>query len=66
MFCEKSKIIYKPNNISTNKAQIVKIENDGYAAIEPLQDKFIKLNKSLKSSSHLELREHILQNILKN
>ena len=62
----KNIIIYKPNNNSANKAQIVKIENDGYAAIKPLKDKFIKLHKLLKSFSHLELREHILQNILKN
>ena len=62
----KNIIIYKPNNNSANKAQIVKIENDGYAAIKPLKDKFIKLNELLKSFSHLELREHILQNILKN
>ena len=53
MFCEKNKIIYKPNNISGNKAEIVEIENHGYAAIKPLQDKFIKLNKSLKSSSYV-------------
>ena len=66
VFDEKNKIIYKPINISVNKAQIVKIDNDGYAVIKPLKDKFIKLNKLLKSFSHLELREHILQNILKN
>ena len=53
VFCEKNKIIYKPNNISGNKAEIVEIENHGYAAIKPLQDKFIKLNKSLKSSSYV-------------
>ena len=28
MFDEKNKIIYKPNNNSVNKAQIVKIENE--------------------------------------
>ena len=44
MFDEKNIIIYKPNNNSVNKVQIVKIENDGYAAIKPLKDKFIKLN----------------------
>ena len=66
VFDEKNKIIYKPINISVNKVQTVKIDNDGYAAIKPLKDKFIKLNKLFKSFSHLELREHILQNILKN
>ena len=66
MFDEKNKIIYKPNNISVNKARIVKIDDDRYAAIKPLKDKFIKLNELLNSFSHLELGEYILQNILKN
>ena len=66
VFDEKNKIIYRSNNNSTHKAQIVKIDNDGYAAIKPLKDKFIKLNKLLQSFSHLELREHILHTILKN
>ena len=66
VFDEKDKIIHKPNNNSTHKVQIVKIENDGYAAIKPLKDKFIKLNELLKSFSHLELREHMIQNILKH
>ena len=63
---KKNKIIYKPNNISVNKARIVKIDDDRYATIKPLKDKFIKLNELLNSFSHLELGEYILQNILKN
>ena len=66
VFDEKNKIIHKPYNNSTHKAQIVKIDNHKYAAIKPLKDKFIKLNKLLKSFSHLELREYILQGVLKN
>ena len=66
VFDEKNKIIYKPNNISVNKARIVKIDDDRYATIKPLKDKFIKLNELLNSFSHLELGEYILQNILKN
>ena len=66
VFDEKNKIIYRSNNNSTHKAQIVKIDNDGYAAIKSLKDKFIKLNKLLQSFSHLKLREHILHTILKN
>ena len=66
MFDEKNKIIYKPNNISVNKARIVKIDDDRYTTIKPLKDKFIKLNELLNSFSHLELGEYILQNILKN
>ena len=63
---KKKKIIYKPNNISVNKARIVKIDDDRYATIKPLKDKFIKPNELLNSFSHLELGEYILQNILKN
>ena len=66
VFDEKNKIIYKPNNISVNKARIVKIDDDRYATIKPLKDKFIKLKELLNSFSHLELGEYILQNILKN
>ena len=37
-----------------------------YTAVKPLKNKFIKVDKVLESFSHLELREHIIQNILKN
>ena len=66
IFDENNNIIYLPKNNSINKAQIVKLQNNKYAAVKPLKNKFIKLNKILESFSHLELREHILQNILKN
>ena len=42
------------------------MKNDRFAAIKPLKIKFIKLHKLLESFSHIELREHILQSILKN
>ena len=42
------------------------MKNDRYAAIKPLKNKFIKLDKLLASFLHIELREHMLQNILKN
>ena len=42
------------------------MKNDRYAAIKPLKNKFIKLDKLLASFSHIELKEHMLQNILKN
>ena len=63
VFDETNKIIYKPNNISVNKARVVKIDNSKYVAVKPLKNKFIKLDKLLQSFSHLELREHIIQNI---
>ena len=65
VFDENNNITYLPKNNSNNKAQIVKLK-DKYAAVKPLKNKFIKLDKLLESFLHLELREHILQNILKN
>ena len=65
-FDENNNIVYTSNNNITNKAQIVKLKDDRYAAIKPLKNKFIKLNKILESFSHTELRGHTLQNILKN
>ena len=40
--------------------------NNRCTAVKPLKNKFIKLNKLFESFSHLELRQHIIQNILKN
>ena len=65
VFDENNNITYLPKNNSNNKAQIDKLK-DKYAAVKPLKNKFIKLDKLLESFLHLELREHILQNILKN
>ena len=42
------------------------MKNDRYVAIEPLKNRFIKLDRLLASFSHIELREHMLPNILKN
>ena len=66
VFDENNKILYTSKNNSTNKVQIVKLKDNRYAAIKPLKNKFIKLNNLLESFSYIELREHILQNILKN
>ena len=65
-FDENNNVKYLTKNNSINKAQIVKLQNNKYAAVKPLKNIFIKLNKILESFLHLELREHILQNILKN
>ena len=66
VFDENDKKIYSSKNNSTNKAQIIKLKNNTYAAIKPLKNKFIKLDNLLASFSHIELRKHMLQNILKN
>ena len=65
VFDENNNITYLPRNSSTNKAQIVKI-NNRYAVVKPLKNEFIQLDILMESFSHLELREHIMQNILKN
>ena len=54
------------NDNSNNKAQIVKLNDYRYTAIKPFKNKFVKLDKLLKSFSHIELKEHILLNILTN
>ena len=66
VFDENNKILCTSKTDSTNKVQIVKLKDNRYAAIKPLKNKFIKLNNLLESFSYIELREHILQNILKN
>ena len=64
MFDENDKVAYMSKNNSINKVQIVKINNHKYAAIKPLRNKFVNLNKILESFSHIKLREYILPNIL--
>ena len=63
VFEDNNNITYSPKSISINKAQIVKISNSIYAAVKLLKNKFIKLNGLLEFFSHLELREHIIQNV---
>ena len=66
IFDENNKIIYVTKNNGTNKTQILKLRNNRYAALKPLKNKFIKLDKVLAFFSHKELRERILQYIFKN
>ena len=46
------KNIYDAKNDSTNKAYIVQLKNNGYAALNPPKNKFMRLDKMLKSFSH--------------
>ena len=66
IFDENNKKIHTTKNKSANKAQIVQLKNNRYAALKPLKNKFIKLDKTLTSCPHKELREHKLKHILKN
>ena len=62
---ENNEIIYTSNNNSYIKAKIIKINNDGYAAIKPLKNKSINLNEFIQSYSHHELRDILFEIIFK-
>ena len=63
IFDEDNKKIYRTKNDSANKAYIVQLKNNRYAALKPLRNKFMRLEKMLKSFSHKELKEYILSHI---
>ena len=65
-FDEDKKKIYTTRNNSADKAKIIHLKYNIYAAIKPLKNKFMKLDKILKSFSNKELREHILNSINSN
>ena len=65
VYNENHELIYHSINNNKNKAKIVKINNHRYHAIKQLQNKYIKLNKLLKTYSQEELSSPLLQ-ILKN
>ena len=66
IFDENNKITYTIENDSTNKACIVQLKNNRYAALKPFKNKFMRLEKMLKSFSHKELKEYILSHINSN
>ena len=57
IFAEDNKKIYHRKNDSANKAYIVQLKNNRYATLKPLRNKFMWLEKILKSFSHKELKE---------
>ena len=57
VFDDKNNIVYTSNNKITNKAQVVKLKDNSYPAINPLKNTSIEPNELLKSFSHLELRK---------
>ena len=66
IFAEDNKKIYHRKNDSANKAYIVQLKNNRYATLKPLRNKFMRLEKILKSFSHKELKEYILNRIHTN
>ena len=51
--------IYTSKNDTTNKAYIVKLKNNRYAAIKPLKNKYTQLDEILKCFSQTELKEYV-------
>ena len=66
IFDENNKKIYTTKNDRANKAYIVQLKNNRYAALKPLKNKFMRLEKMLKSFSHKELKEYISNHIYAN
>ena len=60
IFDENNKKTYTIESDSTNKACIVQLKNNRYAAMKPFKNKFMRLEKMLKSFSQKELKEYIL------
>ena len=65
-FDENNKKIYTTKSVSSNKAHIIQLKNNRYAALKPPKNKLMRLEKMLKSFSHKELKEYILNHIHTN
>ena len=63
---EDKNILYRPSNIGNNKAQVVKLKDNRYAAIKQIKNKYIKLKEILQSFSHEEITNIIMQKIIHN
>ena len=59
IFNEENQKIYTSKNDATNKAYIVKLKNNRYAAIKPLKNKYTQLDEILKCLCQTELKEYV-------
>ena len=66
IFDEGNKKIYHTKNDSTNKAHIVQLKHNRYAALKSPKNKLMGLEKMLTSFSHTELKEYIFNRIHTN
>ena len=66
IFDEGNKKIYHTKNDSTNKAHIVQLKNNRYAALKSPKNKLMGLEKTLTSFSHTGLKEYIFNRIHTN
>ena len=64
IYDENDNKIYYSSNTSTTKANIAKINDYRYVAINPLKNKLTKLNELIQSYSHHELRDDLFGIIL--
>ena len=63
VFNENNEQIYKSTNNSNRITKIMKINNNIYHAIKLQKDKHLKLEELLKSFTHKELTEYILNKV---
>ena len=66
MFDEDKKKLYHSKNDSTNKTHIAQLKSNRYAGLKPPKNKFMQLEKMLKSFLHKEIKDHILNHIHRN
>ena len=57
-------ILYISHNISSIRAEIVKLKNNRYATIKSVKNKYIKLKEILRLFSHKEISDIIKQKII--
>ena len=63
---ENNNIVYYLNNNTSIKGKIVKINDQGYAGIEPAKNELIRYNEFIKSYTHTELKNIFMQKINAN
>ena len=61
---EDNNIVYSPSNTTNNKAVIVKLKNNRYAALKPIKNKYVKQKEILRSLSHKEINDSIKKKII--
>ena len=61
---EDRNIIHTPTNTTNNKAVIITSENNRYAELKPIKNKYIRLKEILQCFSHKEISELIMQKIV--
>ena len=61
---EDKNIVYSPSNATNNKAVIVKLRSNRYAALKPIKNKYVKLKEILRSFSDKEISNFIKKEII--